>query len=100
MAFKNAYVSIQILGPDFRSAGADAHTGIAVGAKYKLVAALFTTDRLRRQRGHLKVAIDRAIHGLEAEVPRQPADKIQINIAVDGPEVRLLARVLPERDLD
>src|ERR1700686_2414597 len=100
MAFKNAYVSIQIFRPDFRPAGANAASGVPVRTKHKLSPLPLATDWLCRQRGHLKVAIDGAVHGLEAKVTRYSVDKIQIDIAVDRPEVRLLARVLAERDLD
>src|SRR5450432_2859983 len=99
MAFKNAYVSIQIFRPDFRPAGANAASGVPVRTKHKLGPMPLAADWLRRQRGHLEVAVDGAVHGLEAEVARYSTDKIKIDIAVDRPEVRLFARVLAERDL-
>src|ERR1051326_3542060 len=99
LAFKNAYVPIQIFSFYFRPAGAKTASGKTIRPKYKLGAMAVSAGRWGRQRTHLKVAVDRAVHRLEAEISRQAADKIQVDIAVDGGEVGLLAWVLAERDL-
>src|SRR5262249_13571744 len=99
LAFENAYASIQIFSLDFRAAGANAASSKTIGSENKLGAVALRACRLGRQRSHLKIAVDRAVHRLKAEVACQTADKIQVDIAVDGREIGLLARVLAERDL-
>ena len=68
MAFENAYVSIQILGRDFRASATNPSAGKAVRAKDKFAAALLRVRRFSRQRCHIKIAVNIPIHGLEAEV--------------------------------
>src|ERR1044071_10344513 len=99
MAFQNAYVSIQIFCFDLRAAIANAAAGKTVRAKDELAATMLGAHRPRRQRGHIKVAVDGAIHGLEAEVSREAANEIQLDVAVNGAEVRVLARIFRKRDL-
>src|SRR5262249_8246732 len=99
MAFENAYFSIQIFSLDFHPAGTYTASGRTVGTKDELAVTVLRGARRRSQLGHGKIAEDAAIHVLEAEVRREPSDKVQVHIPVDGSKIGVLLWVFPEYNL-
>src|SRR5215472_4617717 len=99
LAFKNAYVSIQIVSFNFQPPATDPASGIAIGAKNESAVTAFCSCRLHRQRSHCKVAIDVAVHRLEAKVSGQPTRKVELYRPVDGAEVGVFLWILPKHDL-
>src|SRR5215472_2432093 len=94
LAFKNAYVSIQIVRFDFQPPITDPASGIAIGAKNEIAVTAFGRCRLHRQRSHSKVTVDVTVHGLEAKVGGQSARKVKVHRPVDGAETGVLLRIL------
>src|SRR5262245_42536490 len=76
VAFENAYFSIQIFSFDFGAPRPNPASGEAVGMKDELAVAVLGGGCRRRQRGHGKIAIDPAVHVLEAEIGGEPAGKV------------------------
>src|SRR5215469_7362607 len=99
LAFKNAYVSIQIVCFDFQPPATDPASGITIGAKNEFTVMAFARCCFDRQRSHWKVAIDVAVHRLEAKVSGQPTGKVELHRPVDGAEVGVFLGILPKHDL-
>src|SRR5215469_6076670 len=99
LAFKNAYVSIQIVCFDFQPPATDPASGITIGAKNEFTVMAFARCCFDRQRRHCKVAIDVAVHRLEAKVSGQPTDKVELHRPVDGAEVGVFLGILPKHNL-
>src|SRR5262249_20790202 len=99
MAFENAYFSIQIFSLDFQTARAYTASGRVLGTKDELAVTMLRGTGRRGQRGHGKIAVDAAVHVLEAEVGREPPEEIQVHIPVDGPEIGVLLGIFPEHNL-